>query len=460
MELTLSKQQSDFLGRFLYLAIVNICSTIMVPLAGLISVGFLGHLSDIHQLVGVALASVLFNCIYAVLYFVRMSTTGVTAQAVGRNDHEEVLLTGLRNGLIALGLGLLILLLQYPLGEIGFALLGGTAADKAPACEYFSARIWGAPAVLLNYVLIGWFMGQENNGKVLVISFIGNAANVILNYLLIVQWHWGSAGAGLSEAVSQFLMLFVGLIYLCFHIKWQDVTAVAGKVLQPAAFKSTFALNGNIFIGMVVTISCFNIFQDLSSSLGTTVFAQNALMMQIVLLTAYILEGIGYATETLGGNFKGKGENEQLISLAGIAAATSMLVGMSIAIVCVFFPNTVFGLLTNHTEVTDKISLYIQWLLPVLGFSSIAFMLDGYFLGLAEGNTFRNVNLVSTVMGFVPIAVAAFYLHSNHLLWLSLAVLMLLRALIYGTQLPRTFSSDTEEGSVSPTVVEAESQVL
>ena len=446
-------QQNDFLVRFFQLALVNIVSTIMVPLAGLISVGFLGHLEDIHQFVGVALASVLFNCLYAVLYFVRMSTTGVTAQAVGRGDREEVVLTGLRNGLIALGLGLLILLLQYPLGEIGFALLGGTAADKAPACAYFSARIWGAPAVLLNYVLIGWFMAQELNGKVLVMSFVGNAANVLLNYLLIVQWHWGSAGAGLSEAVGQFLMLSVGLIFLCQHIKWQEIIAVAGKVLQPAAFKSTFALNGNIFIGMVLTISCFNIFQDLSSSLGTNVFAQNALMMQIVLLTTYILEGIGYATETLGGNFKGKGENEQLILLAGVAALSSMLVGVSIALVCVLFPNTVFGLLTNHSEVTDKMSLYIQWLLPVLGFSSIALMLDGYFLGLAEGPTFRNVNLVSTVMGFVPIAIAAMHFHSNHLLWLSLSVLMLLRAIIYGTQLPRTFSSEAEDSTVSPTAV-------
>jgi MATE family multidrug resistance protein len=160
----------DFLPRFFRLASVNILSNLMVPLAGLTSVAFLGHLGDIRHLAGVTLSTVLFNYIYRTLGFLRMSTTGMTAQAVGREDEEGVLLTGLRNGILALGLGITILILQYPLQEIGFALLSATSDVKASGQAYYDARIWAAPATLLNFVLIGWFLGREQSGKVLVLS--------------------------------------------------------------------------------------------------------------------------------------------------------------------------------------------------------------------------------------------------------------------------------------------------
>jgi MATE family multidrug resistance protein len=458
MNLSLPNQY-DFLPRFFKLAIANVLSNLLVPLSGLISIAFLGHLSEIHHLVGVALATILFNCLYIVLSFLRMSTTGVTAQAVGQDDREAIILTALRNGLIALGLGLLILVLQYPLRELGFALLSGTPEAKASGFDYFNARIWGAPAVLLNFVLIGWFLGREESGKVLLMSLIGNAANVVLDYIFIVQWNWASAGAGLSQAVSQYLMLFVGLIFACLQIQWKEITAVARQVVHKSAVKSTFTLNGNLFVSTIVIVACFNIFQDLSSTMGTILFTENTLMMQIVLLSIYLIQGLGFATETLSGNFKGKGANEQLIPLIQIAGVTSLLVGFTIALVSVFFPETVFGLLTNHSEVTEQMDSYVQWLLPILGFLSVAAMLDGYFLGLADGHTVRNVTLASVGVGFVPAAVAALHFHSNHLLWTALSAFLATRAIIYGIQLPKTFKSDVEESTISPVAVEEEIQV-
>jgi multidrug resistance protein, MATE family len=159
MNLTLLNRY-DFLGRFFLLTIVNILSNIMVPLAGSISVAFLGHLTDIHQLVGVTLATILFDGIYWVLNFLRTGTTGMTAQAVGRDDQKGVILVGLRNGLIALGLGLLILILQHPLHQLAFALMNATPEVKAIGVAYFNTRIWGFPAALLNMVLMGWLLGR------------------------------------------------------------------------------------------------------------------------------------------------------------------------------------------------------------------------------------------------------------------------------------------------------------
>lgn len=444
MNLTISNQY-NFLGRFFRLALANTVSYIMEPLAGLISVAFLGHLSDINQLVGVALATVLFNGIYAILSFVRMSTTGITAQAVGRNDREEVLLTGLRNVLIAVGIGLLILVLQYPLREVGFVLLGGTPEAKASAFDYFNARIWAAPAVMINFVLFGWFLAQEMSGKVLLMSFVGNTSNVLLNYLFIVRWDWGSTGAGLSQGITQYLVLLVGLIFLCLQVQWQELKTAAVKVFQKSGFKSAFTLSGNLFVAMIVTIFCFNIFQDLSSNMGTIIFAENTLMMQLVNLNFYLIEAVSLATESLSGQFVGKKANEQLMPVVGVSVATSLLLGLSISLLTVFFPENVFGLLTDHTEVTETIDIYVRWLLPVMGICSIAYIFDGYFLALTEGHTVRNVTLVAMAVGFLPVALGAVYFHSNHLLWFGLSMFMLVKAIMYGVQLPRTFRSDPEE---------------
>jgi multidrug resistance protein, MATE family len=441
MNSILSKQY-DFLPRFYQLATANVLSNIIIPIGGLITVAFIGHQTEIQHLAGVLLSTILFNFIYNVLAVLRMSTTGLTAQAVGREDREAMLMVGLRNSLIALGLGLMILILQYPLREIGFTVLGGTPEIKASAIAYFNARIWGAPAVLLNFVLIGWFLGCEQSGKVLLLSIVGNTANIVLDYLFIVQWGWESTGAGISQASSQYLMLLLGIILLSLQIQWKELRAVGQQLLELSAYKAIFVLNRDIFVKTLVVITTFVIFNTQSSGMGTIIFAQNALMIQIVFLATYFIEGLGYATETLTGIFTGQEMNEKLIPLVKIAGSNGLLVGLSFALGVVLFPQTVFGLLTDHTEVTESINIYLPWLLPFMVFLSIVYILDGYFIGLAEGYTLRNVALIAVGLGFAPVYVAAWNFHSNHILWLALSSFMVIRAVALGVQLPRTFRSD------------------
>ncbi|KYC36324.1 MATE family efflux transporter [Scytonema hofmannii PCC 7110] len=451
---TLSSQD-DLLPRFFQLALANVVSNIMVPLANTLSVAFLGHLSEIHHLAGVALAGNLTSLVFLLLISLRMSTTGLTAQAVGRDDQEAILLVGLRNGLIALVLGVAIVSLKYPLQELGFTLLNATPQVKASAIAYFNAQIWGAPAVLLNFVLIGWFLGQEKSGLVVLLSVVGNVANIALDYLLIIRWGWESMGAGVSYTTSQYLSLLVGLIVFCLEIEWQDLRAVAGEIWDTSAIISSFTLNGNIFVSNFIFLLVILIFNYESAALGTITYAENALILQIFFLSSYFTEGLGFGTETLSGNFQGKGESEQLKALVRISVGTSLLVGLIFAGVCVLFPQTVFKLLTNHTEITEQIDIYVFWLLPVLGFSSVAFMLDGYFLGLAEGHTLRNVTLASFAVGFLPADVAAFSFHtnSNHILWLALSLFLVVRLVLFGVQLPRTFKSDIPYPQLSQPVI-------
>ncbi|MBD0347387.1 MAG: MATE family efflux transporter [Coleofasciculus sp. Co-bin14] len=431
-------EQYDFLPRFFRLAIVNILSNLMVPLAGLISVAFLGHLMEIRHLAGVTLSTILFNYIYRTLGFLRMGTTGMTAQAVGREDEEAVLLTGLRNAILALGLGLAIVILQYPLQEIGFAVLSAAPDVKASGQAYYSSRIWGAPATLLNFVLIGWFLGREQSGKVLILSVIGNGVNILLDYLFIVHWGWESVGAGLATAISQYVMLLTGMILVCQEVKWKQVQAVAKQLLDLSALKACLLLNRDIFIRPFAFLSTFSIFTNLSSAMGMTILAENALLLQVVTLAVYFIDGLAFATESLTGIFRGKDDNQQVASLVQIASGISLILGLTLALIFVLFPKPLFGVLTNHLEIIDSIHRYVSWLLPVLGFGSLAFILDGYFLGLAEGPTMRSAALSATLIGFVPIAIAAWLFHSSHLLWLAMSVFMAARVITLGVQVPRT----------------------
>lgn len=451
--------QYDFVPRYFRLAIANVLSIIMVPLASLVSVIFLGHLEEISPLTGVALAGNLLNFIYLVFLFLRMGTTGITAQAVGRNDREAVWLVLLRNGLIALVLGGAIVLLQYPLEVLGFALVGATPEIKASGLAYFNAQIWGAPAVLLNFVLLGWFLGREKNGLVVLLSVVGNAANIALDYLFIIHLHWSSTGAGISYAASQYLSLLVGLIFLGTEIQWQEVLAVAGKIWEPEAIKSTLTLNGNLSVSNFSFLLTSLIFNYEGLQMGEIIYAQNILLLQICNLSSYIVQGFGFGTETLVGNFKGKGDSQKLLPLVGVSVGTALLVVLSFGAVCWLFPDTVFGLFSNHTEVIENIEIFIPWFLLTLVSTSIGFMLDGYFLGLAEGNTLRNASLVALVVGFFPADVAAVKFGSNQLLWLAMALFDAIRMVLLGVQLPRTFVSDVEESDISLKALEESSNL-
>jgi MATE family multidrug resistance protein len=443
MQLAAVSRQYDFLPRFYKMASINVLSNMMVPLAGIVDVAFLGHLADIRHLAGVILATILFDYLYRVLKFLRSSVNALTAQAVGMDDHKTILLVGIRSAVIALGLGLLILLLQYPIQKLGFWILSGSPEIESSGVDYFSARIWAAPAVLLNFVLIGWFTGREMNSLVLLMSIIGNGSNVLLDYLMIVKWGWESMGAGLATAVSQYLALLTGLVGVCFSIQWAKLAAALQEVFDWVALKETVVLKTNILVRFLVLISTYAIFTNLSATMGTLTLTENGLLLQIALLSQFTIQGVGMTTQTLTGNFQGKGTTEKMLPLLTISIITSLFIALSLAIGCVIFPDTVFGLLTNHPEVSEQISSYAIWLLPLLGLTAIAFMLEGYFIGLKAGATIRNAVLLAFILGFLPLAATAWYLHNNHLLWMALVCYMSIMILTLGSQLPKTLGSKT-----------------
>jgi MATE family multidrug resistance protein len=390
----------------------------------------------------------LFDFLYESCSFIKSGTTAVTSQAVGRDDREAMLLAGLQNVLIALGLGILFLLLQYPIGKLGFMLLNTSSDVELAGMAYFQGRIWGAPVALVNFVLVGWFLGREKNRQVLLLTIIGNIANVLLNYVFIVLWDWSSMGAGLSQAISQYITLFVGLVMISREVTFQEVVNLLGKVRSFSALQNPFVLNSNLSVRSVVIVCIFVLFNVFSATLGTNILAENILLMQVVALSMYMCDGVEYATTTLTGNFQSQGQTHKLVPLLQIALGTNLVIGLVVGLAAVFFPDPIFNIFTNHSELVEAIRVYIPWVLLVVVWSGFAYILDGYFAGLGEGVAVRNTYLISGLLGFIGLCLSTFYFHSNHFLWLALFIFMLSCTLTLGIQIPMTLPSNEEKETV------------
>jgi multidrug resistance protein, MATE family len=227
----------------------------MVPLATIFSTAFLGHLAEIHHLAGVALAGNLFSFLFMLLVSLRMSTTGLTAQAEGREDRSATILVLVRNTIVACGCGLVLMLCRYPIQQLGLAWVAAPPEVIAAAIAYFQAAMLGAPAMLINYVLLGWFLGREKNAAVLLLSIVGSVVNVGLDYLFIVDRGLASYGAGLSVAISQYLVLVIGCLLVLREVKWQEIRIVGDRIWERSALIEIFTLNSNLLVNNLPFIS-------------------------------------------------------------------------------------------------------------------------------------------------------------------------------------------------------------
>ena len=415
--------------RFSRLTALNILANLTEPVASLVDTALLGHLPDIRFLAGVALAAVLFDYVYWTFGFLRMGTTGTTAQAVGAGDTAEVYRVLYRAFASALVLGAALLLLRGVLRDAGFALLRAAPEVEAAGSAYFEARIWGAPAVLANFALLGWFLGREESRRVLLMTAVAHGANIGLDYLFIVELDLAARGAGIATAISQYLMLAVGLaIFFRAHRAAPAHPWRWTEVLDRAPLKRLWVLNQDILVRTVALITAFAIFLNSSAMLGTVVLAANTILYRLQTLAAFLIDGAAFATESLAGIFHGAGDRRGLDRLRRLALTSGLAFAAPFVLVVCLTPRPVFGLLTSHQPTIEAALAHGLWLIPTLLLGSIAFIYDGYFLGLTRGRPLRNTMIVSTLLVFVPIALLALQRDSNHLLWLAMAAFMLARA--------------------------------
>ncbi|MEM1179831.1 MAG: MATE family efflux transporter [Acidobacteriota bacterium] len=416
-------------GRFARLSALNILANITVPLTGLVDTAMLGHLDDIRFLAGVALGSLVFDYVFWTFGFLRMATTGLVAQAVGRRDAREIEAILRRSLVLAAAAGAAILLLRGPLGAAAFALLSGDAGAEAAGLDYYGARVWGAPAALANFVFLGWFLGREESRVALVMTLVANVANVALDYLFIIHLDQAAAGAGYATMLSQYLMLTVAVVFYWRRRRPADNRRLFTDLVP---WKSMFGLQRDIMVRTLFLVSTFAVFTDFSARLGTDTLAANALLLRWVTLAAFFIDGTAFAVESLAGVLHGAGARRAFGRLLTMAFQSAAAFGAAFAFAAILFPAPLLGTLTSHAEVISLGSSLRWWLLPVLLFGSAAYVLDGLFLGLTEGRSLRNAMASSAILGFGPMAWLALHRQDTHLLWAALASFMCARVLTLG----------------------------
>lgn len=415
--------------RILGLAVPSIISNITVPLLGLVDVSIVGHLGSATYIGAIAVGGMLFSMIYWIFGFLRMGTSGLTAQAYGRRDLAEVILLFVRSLGIAFGLALLLIMLQYPILKVAFTLIDATPAIKDLASLYFRICIWGAPAVLGLYSFAGWFVGMQNSRFPMYIAITQNVVNIAASLFFVFVWNRGVAGVAMGTLVAQYAgLLMASLLWYGYYrrlwqkLNWQMLT-------DYEAMRSFFILNRDIFFRTLCLVAVTTYFTSRGAEQGDIILAVNTLMMQLFTLYSYIMDGFAYAGEALTGRYVGAHNQADLRRMIrtlfawgiGLALAFTLLYGIG--------GSSFLSLLTNEQEVLNASSDYFYWVLAIPLAGMAAFLWDGIYIGATASRQMLYSMLVASVSFFILQRIFQQQM-GNHALWMAFIAYLFLRGLV------------------------------
>lgn len=404
--------------KILQLAIPSIVSNITVPLLGLVDVAIVGHLGSASYIGAIAVGGMLFNMIYWIFGFLRMGTSGMTAQVYGKRDLTEVVRTLLR----AVGVGLLISLglwiLQSPILRGAFVLIDATEEVKRWASLYFNICIWGAPAILGLYGFAGWFIGMQNSRFPMFIAITQNIVNIAASLCFVFVLGMKVEGVALGTLIAQYAGLFMAFaLWLKYYgrlkayIDWNGLWG--GEEMR-----RFFSVNSDIFFRTLCLVAVTTFFTSTGARQGDVILAVNTLLMQLFTLFSYIMDGFAYAGEALAGRFIGAKNDVGLRRCIRLLFLWGIGLSLSFTILYAFLGRDFLGLLTNDTSVIKASGDYFYWVLaiPLCGFS--AFLWDGIFIGATATRQMLYSMLVASATFFI-----IYYLFyrsmGNHALWMA-----------------------------------------
>ncbi|MFB2656284.1 MATE family efflux transporter [Shewanella xiamenensis] len=417
------------------LALPMILSNITVPLLGLVDTAVIGHLSDAYYLGGVALGSTIITLIIWLLGFLRMATTGLVAQAYGANDTASQLKLLVQGAMLATGLGIAVILLQLPILNLALG-LSETSMEAERYCrEYFQVRVWSTPFALLNLVMLGWLLGRQQPKAAMWQLIFANLANIILDVLFVMGFGWGVKGAALASVCADITAFSVALYMVLQQLKLSsqfkfDQLRVH---LTFAGYGKLLKLNSDIFIRSLCLQAAFAFMTFHGAGLGDNTVAANAVLLNLLLLISYALDGIAYYAEAEVGKAYGQKRAQQLHEAVVLAWCWSAITAVGFTLIFSLWGSHIIELLTSIDKVRTTAQTYLIWLvlLPLWSFSSYLF--DGVYIGAAQGKVMRNSMIIATFGAFFP----TWYLlqsllpseQANHALWAAMTAFMLMRSL-------------------------------
>ncbi len=412
-------------------------ANLSVPLLGLVDTAVMGHLSEVQYLSGVAVGSMLISLLYWLAGFLRMSTTGATAQAHGKGDEAQQATLLLQGLLMAVVIGVGMIVARGPIWQVTQMLVAPSSDVAEQAQLYADIRLLAAPFSLMNLVILGWLIGLQRSTLVMRLMLLTNILNIVLDLWLVLGLGGKTAGAAWASAISDMLTCAIALP-LCWRYcpSLQIVWRRYQKWAHWQYLKPLIALNRDIFLRSLALQLCLAFITARAARLGDHVVAANAVLMNFMLLISYGLDGIAYAAEAMVGEAKGAGNAERLKQVIKVNALWTYILAVGFCLVFFLAGDGFIDLLTDLPAVRDEAKSYLiyMWWLPVVGAG--CYLLDGVFIGLTDAKAMRNSMITSALLVFFPV----WWFNQqagNHGLWLAFIAFLAARGLFLGLFLPR-----------------------
>ena len=427
--------------RILGLALPNIVTNITLPLLGMVDTAIMGHLSAAH-LAAIAIGTQIFNLIYWNFGFLRMGTSGLTAQAYGANDMDESVRTFIRAISIALLVALALIVLQWPLAKLSELIFEGSEGVLQMALTYFFVRIWAAPATLGLYAIKGWFTGMQNSRLPMWIAIFLNCVNILCSLLFVLVLHWDIQGVALGTVIAQYSGLAVGLFFLYrkygqLFVSYRQRNSIA-DALRWTEMRRFFKVNGDIFLRTVCLAAVFTYITIASGKISDEILAVNTLLLQFFTLFSYIMDGFAYAGESLVGRYIGARDTRSLRKAVRLILLWGLILTLAFTLIYALGGKGILHIFSDEADIIAAAQPYLFWTLviPVCGFA--AFLFDGIFIGATASRAMRNCMFVATAAFFalyfglnnLLILNSQFStLNSNNILWSAFMLFLLLRGI-------------------------------
>lgn len=420
----------------LWLAIPMVLSNITIPLLGLVDAAVIGHLEHAWYLGGVALGSTVISVTFWLLGFLRMSTTGLTAQAFGADNRAGLARVWLQGMLMALGFAAVFLLLHRFIADGVFGFSAASAEVKLYAQQYFVIRAWSAPASLVNFVLLGWLLGTQNSRAPMWMVIITNVVNIVLDLLFVLGLGWKVQGVALASVIADYSGMGFGLWCVWRYWLQHQLPSPLALLRESTQGLSRFVrLNRDIFLRSLCLQAAFSFMTFQGAAFGDQTVAANAVLMSFLMMISYGMDGFAYAMEAMVGKAIGAKSETQLKAAMIGSAFWSVIICLLLTLVFGWYGSALIRLITDISAVQQTAQVYLPWLVAMPLTSMWCFLLDGIFIGATKGREMRNSMFVAACTFFVVFYGFAFW--GNHALWLAMLSFMAMRGLSLGIVLLR-----------------------
>ncbi|WP_421703419.1 MATE family efflux transporter [Aliiroseovarius sp.] len=421
-------------SRVLKIAIPIVLANATVPILGAVDTGVVGQMQAAAPIGAVGIGAIILTAIYWIFGFLRMGTTGLTAQALGAGDKGEVAALLTRSLLIGLAGGLLMIALQVPLFFGAFLVAPASPEVESLARDYMAIRVWSAPGAIGLYGITGWLIARERTRAVLILQLWMNGLNITLDLWFVLGLAWGVNGVALATLLAEWSGFSLGL-WLCRDAfrrpEWRDWARVFDRVI----LKRMAVVNGDIMARSAMLQTLFVSFLFYGANYGDVTLAANQILLQFLHITAYAMDGFAFGAEALVGQALGARNRVGLRRAAVLSSFWGGVIVLVLAAVFALCGGMIIDLMTNAPDVRVEARAYLIWmaLAPLIGWA--AWMLDGIFIGATRTRDLRNMMALSFAVYLVALAVCL-PLWGNHGLWLALLISFVARGVTLASKYP------------------------